>query len=57
MTIGFVLSMISASAVYLVQGALLGKALAECKLSRGFFLGTLAFVTSIGVLLIDALGG
>lgn len=57
MTIGFILSMISASAVYLVQGALLGKSLANCKVSRGVLLGSIAFVTSCGVLLIDALGG
>lgn len=37
--------------------ALMVKSIASCSLSRGVFLGAQAFCSSIGVFLIDGLGG
>ena len=57
MTIGFVTSIISASAVYQIQTTLLAKALENADLSRGLIMGATAFITSIGVLIISYGGG
>ena len=57
MTIGFVTSIISASAVYQIQTTLLAKSLENADMSRGLIMGTMAFITSIGVLIISYGGG
>jgi len=57
MTIGFIASIISATAAYQIQSTLLSKSLANCTMSRGLILGATAFVTSIGVLIISYGGG
>ena len=57
MTAGFIGMNIMSTTLMTTSQALVAKSIDKCKESRGVFLGTMAFCTSIGVLFIDGVGG
>ena len=57
MTAGFIGMNIMSTTLMTTSQALVAKSIDNCKESRGVFLGTMAFCTSLGVLFIDGVGG
>ena len=57
MTVGFIGMNIMATSLLSMNQALVAKSIEKCKHSRGVFLGSVAFCTSLGVLFIDGVGG
>ena len=57
MTVMWIATYLLNASLVTLNATLLMKSIVSCKLSRGFFLGVAAFVTSCSILLIDGLGG
>ena len=57
MSISFIVANIFAGSIGTINSTLLGKSIASATLSRGVLLGAAAVCGSIGVLLIDGVGG
>ena len=57
MTAGFIGMNITTTTLMSMNQALISKSIAKCENSRGVFLAATAFFTTLGVLLIDGIGG